>query len=179
MIKLTSLLYLIPCLVIFEASAQQRVSPGIPSYGAIYDIPNATVVADSAKDYRIVVDVYSGPSSPNQINPALNNVARMINLHIVSGAKPERINIVLALHASATYATLNDGAYRGKYGIENPNTGLIKELKDFGVLLALCGQSMIGRGVSADELLPEIDIATSMLTTVSTYQLEGYAVFKF
>ena len=94
-------------------------------------------------------------------------------------ASPSNINVVLAVHASATYALLSDEAYQRKYDITNPNTTLIQELTEAGGKIALCGQSMMGRGVSEKDLLPQVEIATSMLTTVATYQLKGYAFFEF
>ena len=66
-----------------------------------------------------------------------------------------------------------------KFGIDNPNIDLIKELKDSGVKLTVCGQSLIARDVKPDEVVEEVEIATSMLTVVTTYQLLGYAVLKF
>jgi len=159
--------------------AQQKVNPVIPSFGGIYAVDNATVVPDAELDYNIIVDIKTGSSLPENVSPALNNVARMINLLKVGGADASKINVVLAVHASATYALLNDQAYQEKYDILNPNAPLIKELATSGVKIAVCGQSMIGRRVNEKDLLDEVEVATSMLTTVATYQLKGYAFFQF
>ena len=43
----------------------------------------------------------------------------------------------------------------------------------------VCGQSLIGRKIDPKEVHENIDLATSMLTTVTTYQLKGYAMLRF
>ncbi len=173
------ILILISSFAIVNLTFAQKVNPVIPSYGGIHEIPEATVLPDYEGPYNIVVDIYSGAQDPSQISPGLNNVARMLNLHAVGGAAPDKMNVVLAVHAGATYALLTDTAYQKRYDTANPNRLLIKELGEAGVKIAICGQSMKGRNVAPGELLEEVEIATSMLTTVSTYQLRGYAFFKF
>lgn len=159
--------------------AQSRVNPVIKSFGGIYDIPEATVKPDPKLEYKIVVDVYGGAENKTGLDMSLNNVARMLNLHAVGGVDPSKMDVVLALHGNSTYSTMNDESYKRKYGVDNPNTLLIKELKDAGVKIAVCGQSLKARGVAIADLNPNIQIATSMLTTVTSHQLQGYKLLKF
>lgn len=168
-------------LFLFSANlcAQQKVNPVIPSYGGIYPIEEATVKPDDKLVYKIVVDVVTGSDDPQELSAGLNNVARMLNLHAVGGVPPGKMEVVLAIHGGATFATLNNELYQEKFGVDNPNIGLIRELKAAGVKLVVCGQSLIGRKISPEVLQPEIELATSMLTTVSMYQMKGFAVFRF
>jgi len=89
------------------------------------------------------------------------------------------IHVVLAIHGKATKTVLNDDAYVSRYNTQNPNTDLIDALKDAGVKLTVCGQSLIGRKIDIEEVNENIEIATSMLTTVTTYGLKGYTLLKF
>ncbi|MEM9261857.1 MAG: DsrE family protein [Bacteroidota bacterium] len=173
------LFFFVMLLFVSTLSAQERVAPIIKEFGAIYDIPSATVKPDPKKVYKIVVDVVTGADKPEQLSVGLNNVARMINLHAVGGVPAGKIYVVLALHGGATIATLTNEAYQEKFGMDNPNAPLVKALKEAGVKLVVCGQSLLGRDIPLKAVLPEIEIGTSMLTTVSTYQLKGYAVFRF
>jgi len=125
-----------------------------------------------------VIDVFSG-ENPTQLNAALNNVARMINLHAIAGVHPDSIHVVLAIHGQATKTVLNDDGYVSRYTIKNPNRNLIIALKEAGVKLTVCGQSLIGRKIDLNEVNKDVEIATSMLTTVTTYQLKGYTLLKF
>lgn len=167
------------CIPFAHLSGQERVAPIIKDFGAIYDIPSASVKPDPTQVYKIVVDVVTGADDPGDLSSGLNNVARMINLHAIGGVPAGKIDVVLAMHGGATFATLNNEAYREKFGVENPNAPLVKALKAAGVKLVVCGQSLLGREIPLENVLPEIEIGTSMLTTVSTYQLKGYAVFRF
>ena len=168
------------CLLLISSHgfAQERVAPLIKNYGAIYDISEATVKPDPDLQYKIVVDAKTG-GDKDELAFALNNVARMLNLHVVGGVPPENLEVVVAVHGGATKAIMKNEAYQKRYEIDNPNTGLIEELKAAGVKLVVCGQSLTGRQIAPDEVLPQVEIGTSMLTTVSTYQLKGFAVFVF
>jgi len=159
--------------------AQARYQyPVIKEFGGIYPIEEATVVPDVNQRYNIVIDLYSG-DDPTQLNAALNNVARMINLHAIAGVHPDSIHVVLAIHGQATKTILNDDGYLSRYKVKNPNLNLISALNVAGVKLTVCGQSLIGREIDLDEVNENIEIATSMLTTVTTYQLNGYTLLKF
>ena len=174
-----NLLFFLSMTLCFFCSGQGRLNPVIKSFGGIYDVPEATVLPDPDLDYNIVVDVKSGTIDPQELAPGIYNVARMINLLAVGGADVDRLNVVLAIHASATYAILNNDEFKERFDTDNPNIPLIEELKKTGVKVIVCGQSLKGRGVEATQVLPQVEIATSMLTTVATYQLKGYAFFQF
>ena len=61
----------------------------------------------------------------------------------------------------------------------NPHTPLIEELVNYGVKVVVCGQSLVKRKISKEMLIPGIEVATSALTTLTTYQLQGYALLRF
>ncbi len=159
--------------------AQERINPIVPSFGGIYAIPEATVVPDSIMDYKIVIDCKTGGEKPSDYSFALHNVARMLNLHEAGGGFHDQMTVVLAIHGDATYAVMDNIAYKQKFGVENPNIDLIRELKVAGVQLTVCGQSLRARKINTRTVLAEVDIATSMLTTVATCQMKGFAVFQF
>lgn len=159
--------------------AQEKVFPVIEEFGGIYDIPDADIKPSIALEYKIVIDVASGQDQPELLNPALNNVARMLNLFAVGGANMTKVHVVLAVHGGATYALMDNEAYSVRFGVDNANVDLIKALLDEGVKIAVCGQSLISRGVPDNKLVEGVEIATSMLTTVATYQTLGYHAMKF
>jgi len=158
--------------------AQDKVHPVIETFGGIYPIPEATVRPSSELKYKVVIDLYSGSESFDKLNPALNNVARMINLHAIGGAAP-KMDIVLAIQGSANDIVMRNEHYSVRNNVDNPNVELIKSLKAAGVKLTVCGQSLLASKVDPSQVLDEVDIATSMLTTVTTYQLKGYAFLSF
>ena len=166
-------------LVSFSLSAQTRVFPVIKNYGGIFDVPDAIEKPDPDLDYKIVIELATGSEKPNVFNTSLNNIARLVNLHVVGGVPSEKLQIVVAIHGEASYSVMNNEAYRDKYRTGNPNLDLYKELADAGVKFFICGQSLIARDIERARMVPQVKIATSMLTTITTHQLRGYIVLKF
>jgi intracellular sulfur oxidation DsrE/DsrF family protein len=161
------------------SQAPQKVNPVIKSQGGIFEIPFAVERPDPSRIHRVIIEVERESEKPDTINWALNNVARYLNLLSVAGVPPDKVNIVLAIHGGASYTTMNNEQYRAKYNVDNPNLLLYQELQAAGVTMFLCGQSIINRKIDRTRIVPEVKPALSMLTTVTTYQLKGYAYLKF
>jgi intracellular sulfur oxidation DsrE/DsrF family protein len=85
----------------------------------------------------------------------------------------------LAIHGDANDVVMNNKSYFDRYRVDNPNIQLIKSLKSSGVKLTVCGQSLLSKSVAPSQVLKEVEIATSMLTTVTTHQLQGYVLLSF
>ncbi|MFM7853112.1 MAG: DsrE family protein [Flammeovirgaceae bacterium] len=161
------------------SSAQTLVFPAVQRYGGIFEIPYAVEKPDPKMKYKIVVEVERESEKPDSLSWALNNVARLVNLHVMGGVPKENLDVVIVLHGGATYITMSNDQYQKKYKKDNPNLGLFQELSNAGVKMFVCGQSLINRKVDRNKMVPEVKIATSMLTTLTTYQLKGYALLKF
>lgn len=161
------------------SQAPQRVNPVIKSQGGIFEIPFAVEKPDPSMVYNIVVEVERESEKPDTINWALNNVARLLNLLSVGGVPASNVHLVVAIHGGAAYTSMNNEQYRAKYKVDNPNLKLYQELQAAGVNLFICGQSIINRKIDRTRMVPEVKPALSMLTTVTTYQLKGYAYLKF
>ncbi|NJB86870.1 intracellular sulfur oxidation DsrE/DsrF family protein [Lewinella marina] len=168
------LLFLAPAL----AAAQEKVTPIVP-FGGIYEVPEATVVPDPELEYHLIVDVVSGAETPDTLVQGLYNVARMLNLFSVGGVPAEQVHVVLAIHGSAAFGVMENDLYRERFGVDNPNLPLIEALHGAGVKLTVCGQSLRGREIPLTSVAPQVEIATSMLTTVAMYQMKGYAMLRF
>jgi len=161
------------------AQSPKKVNPVIKSQGGVFEVPFAVEKPDPSLTYNLVIEIERPSDKPDTINWALNNVARLLNLHAVGGVPPSRMNVVLAIHGGAAYTTMNNEQYRAKYKVDNPNLELYRELQAAGVKMFICGQSILVRNIDRDRLVPEVKPAVSMLTTLTTYQLRGYAYLKF
>lgn len=162
-----------------SVAAQTRVFPIIKNYGGVFEVPDAVEKPVADMPYKLLIEIVTGAEDPKQLNNSLNNIARIINLHAMGGVPHENISVVVAIHGEAAYSVLNNQQYHEKYKTDNPNLGLFKELSDAGVKLFVCGQSIVGRNIDRTRMAPEIALATSMATVVTTYQLKGYAFLKF
>ncbi|MBX2894485.1 MAG: DsrE family protein [Cyclobacteriaceae bacterium] len=159
--------------------AQTRVNPVIKNYGGIFPVPDAVEKPDPNLTYNIVIEIERASEKPDTLSWALNNVARLLNLHVSGGVPKEKLHVVLAIHGGAAYTVMNNETHRAKYGVDNPNLKLYQELSAAGVKIYVCGQSLIARNIDRNKMVPQVKIATSMLTTLTTYQLKGYAALKF
>lgn len=162
-----------------SAFSQSRINPVIKSYGGIFDIPYAEEKPDPTLDYKIIIEIATASDKPDSTNWALYNVARLINLHVMGGVPKEKLHVVLAIHGGAAFSVMNNEAYKAKYGVDNPTLKLFKELDQAGVKMFVCGQSILARNIDRFKMVPEVKVASSMLTTMTTYQLKGYAALKF
>lgn len=174
-----SILFLITCFTFSYSFSQSYTFPVIKNYGGIYDVPDAIEKPDPSLDYKIVIDLAGGSERPDELNYGLNNIARMINLHVMGGVPKEKISVIVAVHNEASYSILDNSQYREKYKTDNPNLALYKELKESGVQFYVCGQSLVARKIDRKRISADVGIATSMLTVLTTYQLKGYAWFKY
>jgi intracellular sulfur oxidation DsrE/DsrF family protein len=162
-----------------SAASQNRVNPVVKNFGGIFEIPYAEEKPDPTLDYKIIVEVVSNTEKYDSINWPLYNVARLLNLHAAGGVPKEKIQVVVVIHGSAAFTVLNNETYKAKYGTDNPNLKLYQELHQAGVKMFVCGQSLIARKIDRFKMVPEVKVATSALTTLTTHQLKGYAVLKF
>ncbi len=129
MIKLL-LPFLLLILVAGSISAQTKLHPVIKGYGEIFDVPYAEEKPDPKMAYKIVVDIGQPVEDSSIIFETFDHVARMYNLHIYGGVPRQKLTVVLVVHAKSTPAFLNDEAYKKKYGISNPDPGIIQRSND-------------------------------------------------
>jgi len=157
------------------ASAQDWTTPIIKGYGKIKEFKKVAVQPDATKEYNIVFDL-KDDREMHGTNIGYFKIARLINMLGSSGVAPEKVNIVAAIHGGATFTALNDEKYKAKYNKANPNAEVIKLLKDYGVKLYVCAQATASRGIAAEDLNPNTEIALSAMMVLANYQLDGYAL---
>jgi intracellular sulfur oxidation DsrE/DsrF family protein len=161
------------------SAAQGWEYPVIKDYGPVYPMPGAAVQPDKSLEYKIVFDITQKAAKDSDINPGLDHVARFINVFASAGIMPDKMKLVLIIHGPATGIALNNNMYVQQYGTDNPNIELLSALKKNGVILYVCGQSMADSDFQKDWIDPDITVALSSLTVLSTYQLKGYALMPW
>ena len=126
--------------------AQEWKTPIIEGYGKITELKDAAAQPDASMEYKIVFDLKDDREMEG-INIGLFKIARLINILGAGGISPEKVHIVAAIHGGATFSVLNQAKYQEKNEKPNPNTGVLKLLKDYGVELLVCGQATASRGI--------------------------------
>lgn len=136
---------------------------------------------DPDAEIRLVFDftqVTANNAQATHVNEGLEEVVRILHLHLATGIKKEKIYPVIVFHAGAVQSILNNDFYQRQYNTPNPNADMIQQLSVSGVQLVVCGQSVLLRELTPDDFLPEIQFALSAKTTLSYYQSKGYVLFN-
>jgi intracellular sulfur oxidation DsrE/DsrF family protein len=113
----------------------------------------------------------------SHVNEGLEEVARILNLHLAAGLKRDNLKAVVVFHSASLLSILHDEYYQNKYGNNNPNKDILNQLMKNGIDLVVCGQSIMLRELSPGDILPGIQFALSAKTTLSKYQNIGYILF--
>jgi len=156
----------------------QDYGPVIKDYGPTWEIDNPDFPTNSEQPYRVVFDVAKGPESPADENPSLITLARFLNMHAKAGMPTEKLKVIAVMHGGAAKHALDDEAYKERYGVVNPHTTLFRQLREAGVEVYLCGQSMHARNLPRTSINPDIGLALSAMTVLIKAQAEGYSVIS-
>ena len=148
-------------------------SPKIDGFGAVVQLPSASEQPKSGS--RILVDVTKG-GEPDQLLPAIEKVARFVNIYAGAGKEPATAQITVVLHGDATLSVLNSDAYSKRFGTQgNPNFDCLHKLHEAGVRLIVCGQSLTHKKAKPEEVLVFTEVGVSGLTAMVNLQADGYA----
>jgi intracellular sulfur oxidation DsrE/DsrF family protein len=160
--------------------AQQKKSgPIIADYGAVWDISQPDFKTDTSTTYKAVFDIMSTPDDPAVLNANLETAARFLNMHAQSGVPLAQLKVALVVHNKASKDMIHSKAYNKKFGVDNPNERLLKELMDAGADIIFCGQSSASRGFPKEDLVTGIQISLSAMTALIQLQNDNYRLIKF
>ena len=165
--------------VLLGAKAQNKVNPVVKGFGTVSEVPYAVEKPDPAIDYKIVVEISSAPEKNDAVHEFFDKVAAVVNLHALGGVPKDKLHVVMVVHGAAAQYIVNNEAYQKKFGVNNPNLALFTALNDAGVKIFVCGQSVIKRNIDPATIAPEVKVALSAITTLTTYELKGYALLKY
>jgi intracellular sulfur oxidation DsrE/DsrF family protein len=151
-------------------------TPTIQNYGKMHNLPDSAFKPQPGHTYKVVFAMTQAAAQPDKVNPALDHVARTVNLYAASGVPLAKLKFVAVAYGAATPLALDDAHYREAYGVPNPNLPLIVQLKKAGVTIAVCGQAVAEHHFQYDWISANITLALSALTTITTLQQQGYAL---
>lgn len=140
------------------------------------EIPGAQVAMDPARAYKTVIDGESAAPKPSGLLPAVSRASLILNALAVGHIARANQKMVIVFHGPAVDGLLKNDGYHKKFGVDNPNLKVIRELVNSGAVLYVCGQYMAGRKLGIQELTPEISLATAASLVLITYQNDGYAM---
>jgi intracellular sulfur oxidation DsrE/DsrF family protein len=164
----------------FGLYAQQKASgPIINDYGKVWSVEQPDFKTDVTKTYKAVFDIMNSPDEVSQTNASLETAARFLNMHAQSGVPLEQLKVALVVHNKASKDVAHSAAYKLKYGVDNPNEELLKQLMKAGAKIIFCGQSSASRGFAKQDLIEGVQISLSAMTALIQLQDDNYRLIKF
>lgn len=151
-------------------------TPTITGYGRINFNAKDAYQPEPGQTYKIVFSLTKPSAKPDQVNPSLDHLARSVNLYVAAGVPLSQLKFVGVAYGPATPLALDNEHYRAEFGVDNPNLELIKELRKHGVDVAVCSQAVAEHNFKADWVSPEVTLALSGITTVTTLEHKGYTL---
>ncbi|MCE9561565.1 MAG: methyltransferase domain-containing protein [Planctomycetes bacterium] len=155
------------------AKETKSVTPLVPGYGAVVPLP--TAAEPPTKGSKVVFDVTATGKEPDKPLPGLERAALLLNLAGAAGLKPTDLEIVVVLHGDATSTALDDAAYKELTGRPHPSADLLKKLKEVGVKVLVCGQSLARKGYDSGRVRGDVSVAASAVSAVVNLQTRGFA----
>jgi len=153
-------------------------APAVSGYGKIHYEANAAFQPNAALSNKVVFKVSRGAEKRDQVNPALEQVAQVVNTYVAAGVPVQQLKFVVAVNGEATPAMLDNAHFKARFGMDNPNLPLISELKKQGVQVTVCDQALAWHRHDPHWIAEPVIHTLSALTTVTTLQNQGYALLS-
>jgi intracellular sulfur oxidation DsrE/DsrF family protein len=154
------------------------VTPALEGYGKIHPLPQGAYRPEAGKTYHVVFGMTMAAKTPQDINPALERVARAVNLYASAGVPLEHLKFVAVAYGPATPLALNNAQYKAAFGVDNPNLPLIARLRKAGIDVAVCGQAVAEHDYPYEWVDSSVTLALSAITTITTLEQSGYSLMQ-
>jgi accessory colonization factor AcfC len=135
-----------------------------------------TVCKDIAIVGRIDSDTWEG-----DFGAGLVHIQQLAEDYRAMGEPICEVHIDVVVHDDAAYWMLDDEAYARftKRDAANPNKEIIRKLREHGVSIEVCGQTLAKHGWTREDILPGVRIVPSAHPRIADLQLQGYAYLRF
>jgi intracellular sulfur oxidation DsrE/DsrF family protein len=113
-----------------------------------------------------------------QVNPGLEEIMRILNLHGAAGVKKSDLDVYVVVHGPGAASFLDDDVFNKQFQVNNPNLPLVKQLQDAGVKLVACGQTLGLRNMNIASLPDGTLLAYSAKTAISDLVQRGFMLYN-
>jgi intracellular sulfur oxidation DsrE/DsrF family protein len=146
----------------------------VAGYNAAKDIPGAKELPDPNVDYKVVFSVAANAKA-DEIHPTLKTIALYLNTLAHNGVPANHRHVAAVFHQGGGDAVLLNDVYKARHnGTDNPNIAMLRELREAGVELRVCGQGLLGKKLEPSQVLPDVQVDLWAMTTMVNLQLRGY-----
>lgn len=128
--------------------------------------------------YRLAWGVNVGPSQADSVVPGFRLPANFLYVGDANGIPRANVRLAVVVWGTATHSLLRNEAYRAAKGADNASIALLQALNDAGVQVIVCGEALINRKLSPDDLLPFVKIAPTASMALATLGAQGYTIMR-
>lgn len=151
-------------------------APAIEGYGKMHPLPKAAYQPDPKATYKVVFAMTAASKAPEDVNPAVERVARAVNLYVSAGVPLSHLKFVAVAYGAATSIALDDAHYKAAYNVANPNLAVITRLRAAGIDVAVCGQAVLEHNYEYSWIDPSVTVSLSAITTITLLEQQGYSL---
>jgi len=151
-------------------------TPALVGVGKEHPLPQAAYQPQPQETYSVVFSITKAAGKPTEIDPSLEHVARLVNLYVSAGVPLSHLKFVAMIYDQAADAALDNEHYHQKYGVDNPNLGVIRTLRNAGIDVAVSGETIADQQEQYQWVAPQVTLALSGLTTITNLEHQGYVL---
>ena len=146
----------------------------------VMPVENITAADMKGQKFKLVFDmgVPSKDAEKGMTSEGLEEIMRVLNLHIAAGVAPENLDSYIVFYGPAANAFLTDEMYQKRFQIPNPNLKWIDQLQQKGIKIIVCGQTVALRQLDMNAFPKGIMKSLSAITALSDFQNRGYVLYK-
>jgi intracellular sulfur oxidation DsrE/DsrF family protein len=154
---------------LFKGSTNMGVMP----------VPDITMPYTNGQKTKIVFDLSQPTKDPSKglTNEGIEEIMRILNLHVAAGVKPENLDVYIVFHGPAASSFLVDEKYNKQFNINNPNLALVQQLSEKGVKMVVCGQTVALRNLDMKAFPPVVMKSLSARSALTDLQSRGYVLY--
>jgi intracellular sulfur oxidation DsrE/DsrF family protein len=144
----------------------------------ILPVEKLTMPYSNKGKVKLAFDVSEAQSDPTKPSESIEEVMRIMNLHVAAGVKPDAIDAIVIVHGPGAASFLNNENYVKRFNKgDNPNLPLISEMQAKGMKFVVCGQTLALRGFTLNNFADKLGSAYSAMTLKSDLNSQGYMIF--
>lgn len=162
-----------------QAQENKPIKPVISGTDGYIHVPDVAVMPEQNRIYKVIFDATKTTGNFSDLIIALNMAGAELNIFGGNNIPLTNVRFAIVFHGKAIDGILDNAHYKSKFGVDNPNLPVIKELKKSGVEMFVCGQQLLFENIDTKTLCKDVSIASDALIVLMTYQNDGYALLSF
>lgn len=140
--------------------------------------PSAAARIDPSKSYKALFIASAQNADSSAMDATIAKLAANYSALRTGGVPASNIRFAIIMFGPGADALLGAGEYRKKYGKDNPNEKLLRELMADGVEVMVCGQYMAARNMPVSNLISGVELAEGATIVAIRYGNDGYAILR-